>query len=98
MNAPPGKRYGGQHGISLGTATTISGSAASPNMGDHSSLLVTFILTLLNVRLGAWLGNPVKAGEATFHLRYPNFSVGSIIAESFGLTNAPILRYISPLS
>src|SRR5438552_16005823 len=86
-NAPPGKRYGGQLGISLGTATTISGAAASPNMGYHSSPLVTFVLTLLNVRLGAWLGNPGKAGEATFHLGYPNFSVGPIIAEAFGLTN-----------
>lgn len=56
-------------------------------MGYHSSPLVTFILTLLNVRLGAWLGNPGKAGEATFHLGYPNFSVGPIIAEAFGLTN-----------
>src|SRR5207249_1842390 len=44
-------------------------------------------LTLLNVRLGAWLGNPGKAGQATFHLGYPNFSVGPIIAEAFGLTN-----------
>jgi len=97
-NAPPGKRYGGQQGISLGTATTISGAAASPNMGYHSSLLVTFILTLLNVRLGAWLGNPGKAGEATFHLGYPNFSVGPIIAEAFGLTNAPIPTFISPMA
>jgi hypothetical protein len=86
-DAPPGKRYGGEHGISLGTATSISGAAASPNMGYHSSPLVTFILTLLNVRFGAWLGNPGKAGDATFHLGYPNFSVGPIIAEAFGLTN-----------
>jgi hypothetical protein len=86
-NAPLGQRYGGEHGISLGTATTISGAAASPNMGYHSSPLVTFILTLLNVRLGAWLGNPGKPGDATFHLGYPNFSVGPIIAEAFGLTN-----------
>jgi hypothetical protein len=86
-DAPLGQRYGGEHGISLGTATTISGAAASPNMGYHSSPLVTFILTLLNVRLGAWLGNPGKAGDATFHLGYPNFSVGPIIAEAFGLTN-----------
>ena len=31
-------------------------------MGYHSSALVTFILTLLNVRLGAWLGNPGPVG------------------------------------
>lgn len=80
-------RYGGRDGISLGTAITISGAAASPNMGSHSSPLVTFILTLLNVRLGAWLGNPGRAGNATFALGTPNFSVGPIIAEAFGLTN-----------
>ena len=55
-------------GISLGSAITISGAAASPNMGYHSSPFVTFILTLLNVRLGAWLGNPGQAGDHTFHL------------------------------
>ncbi len=87
-NTAPGKSYGGLHGITLGTAVTISGAAASPNMGYHSSALVTFILTLLNVRLGAWLGNPGPAGDRTFHLDYPKFSVGPMIAEAFGLTNA----------
>lgn len=82
-----GKCYGGVNGITLGTAVTISGAAASPNMGYHSSALVTFIMTLLNVRLGAWLGNPGPAGNRTFYLGYPNFSVGPMIAEAFGLTN-----------
>lgn len=45
-------------GISLGTAITISGAAASPNMGYHSSPLIAFVMTLFNVRLGAWLPNP----------------------------------------
>ncbi|MBB2962282.1 patatin-like phospholipase family protein [Methylobacterium sp. R2-1] len=48
----------GPNGISLGTAITISGAAASPNMGYHSSPLVAFVMTLFNVRLGAWLPNP----------------------------------------
>jgi hypothetical protein len=86
-DGPPGQRYGGQTGISLGTAVTVSGAAASPNMGYHSSPLVTFILALFNVRLGAWLGNPGPPGNATFPLGYPRFSVGPMIAEAFGLTN-----------
>lgn len=45
-------------GISLGTAMTLSGAAVSPNMGYHSSPLVAFVMTLFNVRLGAWLPNP----------------------------------------
>jgi hypothetical protein len=39
--------------ISLGTALTISGAAANPNMGYHSSPIVGFLMTLFNVRL--WL-------------------------------------------
>jgi hypothetical protein len=80
--------YGGREGMSLGTALAISGAAASPNMGYHSSPLVTFILTLLNVRLGAWLGNPGPHGDNTFNLGYPRFGVRPIIAEAFGLTDA----------
>src|SRR5206468_1585711 len=82
-----GTLYGGLEGISLGSAITISGAAASPNMGYHSSPFVTFILTLLNVRLGAWLGNPGQAGDHTFHLGYPKSSVQPIIDEALGLTN-----------
>jgi hypothetical protein len=78
---------GGLQGISLGSAITISGAAASPNMGYHSSPFVTFILTLLNVRLGAWLGNPGQAGDQTFYLGYPESSVRPIVNEALGLTN-----------
>lgn len=51
--------------ISLGTAIAISGAAASPNMGYHSSASVAFLLALFNVRLGWWLGNPGEAGNQT---------------------------------
>ena len=63
-----GTVYGGPQGISLGSAITISGAAASPNMGYHSSPFVTFILTLLNVRLGAWLETPVRQAITRFNL------------------------------
>lgn len=52
-------------GISLGTAVTISGAAATPNMGYHSSLAVTFLMALFNVRLGWWLGNPAEVTAGT---------------------------------
>jgi hypothetical protein len=78
--------YGGPEGISLGTAMTISGAAASPNMGYHSSPLVTFLMTLFNVRLGAWLGNPGKIGASTFSLAGPRVSIRPVLAEAFGLT------------
>ena len=48
----------GYHGPNLGLAMAISGAAASPNMGYYTSMPVAFLLTVFNVRLGQWLGNP----------------------------------------
>ncbi len=60
----PSGAYGGHDGmISLGTAVAISGAAASPNMGYHSSPMVTFLMALFNARLGWWLGNPGVHGR-----------------------------------
>jgi Patatin-like phospholipase len=74
-------------GITLGTAMAISGAAASPNMGYHSSPVVGLIMTLFNARLGGWLGNPGIHGEKTWKLRGPRSAVGSLVKEAFGLTN-----------
>jgi hypothetical protein len=83
----PRRLYGGQRGVSLGTAMTISGAAASPNMGYHSSPLVTFLMTFFNLRLGWWLGNPGPAGNGTFWRSQPTLSVRPIIDELFGRTD-----------
>lgn len=80
--------YGGEEGVSLGTAFTISGAAASPNMGYMiSSPLVSFLMAMFNVRLGWWLGNPGKAGDETFNLAVPKFAFGPIVQEALSLTN-----------
>jgi hypothetical protein len=89
------KEYGGKEnqslgkkgGVSLGTAVAISGAAASPNMGYHSSTFVTFLMTLFNARLGWWLGNPGKPGEQTYNLEGPSFALKPLIAETLGHTN-----------
>ncbi|QDV52200.1 Patatin-like phospholipase [Gimesia fumaroli] len=48
----------------LATAMTISGAAASSNMGFQTSFVRAFALTMFNVRLGYWLLNPrVYDGE-----------------------------------
>jgi len=83
----PSSEYGGPEGISLGTAITISGAAASPNMGYHSAGVVGFIMTLFNARLGAWLGNPGPAGKQTWPLDGPSSAVASLVREAFGLTD-----------
>ncbi len=45
-------------GVYCGTAMAISGAAASPNMGYHTSPMLAFLMTVFNVRLGWWLSNP----------------------------------------
>jgi len=47
-------------GIHIGSAMAISGAAMSPNMGYHSSPATAFLLTIFNVRLGWWIGNPAQ--------------------------------------
>jgi hypothetical protein len=78
--------YGGTEGITLGTAMTISGAAANPNMGYYSSPMVTFLMTLFNARLGWWLGNPGPAGQETFGHAGPRVGVSPILTEMFGMT------------
>ena len=75
-------------GLSLGTALAISGAAASPNMGYHSSSAVTFLLALFNIRLGWWLGNPGTAGADTYRQASPTLSIRPLLAEAFGLTDS----------
>jgi hypothetical protein len=80
--------YGGPSGITLGTALTISGAAANPNMGYHSSPPITFLLGILNGRLGAWLGNTNARGNSTFMHQGPRWAVRPLFAELFGLTSS----------
>lgn len=83
-------RYAADKGISLGRAMTISGAAASPNMGYHSSPLVTAVMTLFNVRLGWWLPNPkLGTDEANLgRLRAPEPPTGlrALLDEAGGRT------------
>ena len=51
---PNHSKIGGLH---LGSAISISGAAASPNMGYHTSPPLAFLMTVFNVRLGWWLAN-----------------------------------------
>jgi hypothetical protein len=57
-----------------------------------SSPIVRFIMTLFNVRLGFWLGNPGEAGSKqgelpTYRCNSPRESVKPILFEALGLTD-----------
>jgi patatin-like phospholipase len=80
----PSREYG--HGITLGTALAISGAAANPNMGYHSSPVLSLLMTLFNVRLGWWLGNPGPPGRKTWKRAGPRYSVGPLFSEAAGNT------------
>jgi hypothetical protein len=80
--------YGGYRGISLGTAVAISGAAASSNMGYYTtSPVLSMVLTLFNVRLGWWLGNPGPAGQTTYRREAPRVSLRPVVEEALGMTD-----------
>ncbi len=74
-----------ESGVKIGQALTISGAAASPSMGYHSSPALTFLMTLFNVRLGRWCANP--RGDR-WREPSPRSGMKSLLYELFGLTDA----------
>lgn len=80
----PTDRYLG--GMSLGRAMTISGAAASPNMGYHSSAPVTLVMALFNVRLGWWAANPGAKGKRCWSNKQPWVGLDVAVAEATGRT------------
>lgn len=71
-------------GIWMGSAMAISGAAACPNMGYHSSPALTFLMTVFNVRLGHWSPNPANEHHWTKH--DPPFGGIYLLSELFGRT------------
>ncbi len=87
--------------IRLGTAMAISGAAANPNMGYYSSSVVTFLMSLFNIRLGWWLGNPNAIGARLDYGKRPFYSKSSpsvailpLLNETLGQTDEN-KRYIN---
>ncbi|HWB83548.1 MAG TPA: hypothetical protein VG675_05385 [Bryobacteraceae bacterium] len=72
-------------GIRLGTVMAISGAAANPNSGYHTSTSAAFLMTVFNVRLGWWLGNPAQSYASWSG---PAFGLPYTIKELLGSTNA----------
>lgn len=88
-DAPEGYRPTAHYGYRdegpyLGTAMSISGAAVSPNMGYHTSAAVAFLMTVFNVRLGWWMGNPRRA---TWQSDSPPLNLLYLLRELFGATD-----------
>ena len=54
----PGARVRDSDLLTLGRVIAISGAAVDPNMGIYQSAATTALLTVFNLRLGAWIENP----------------------------------------
>lgn len=72
-------------GIKLGMAMAVSGAAANPNMGYHSSPAMAFLMTLFNVRIGRWFANPLSSD---WRDTSPRKGLHYLLAEVFGQTDA----------
>lgn len=82
-------RYGERKGgLSLGRALGISGAAASPNMGYHSSPFVAFAMAVFNVRLGWWSPNPLPAFRKQWQTSEPADALQALVSEVVGATDA----------
>lgn len=92
------REYGGSRGVRLGTAMAISGAAFNPNMGYHSSPLVTLLMTFFNARLGWWLPNPIwpilqnwdpqsARAKKYLHRSGPKWALMPLLNEALGHTD-----------
>lgn len=80
----PTENYGGNALYpTLGQAISVSGAAASPNMGFHTSPSVAFLLTMFNARLGWWFPNPRLPSKRSS----PRFSLRYLMCELFGIAD-----------
>jgi hypothetical protein len=74
--------YGGElKHPTLAQAISVSGAAASPNMGYHTSSAVAFLLTLFNARLGWWFPDPGRKIPRPA----PRLNLYCLVRELFGL-------------
>ncbi len=80
--APTEHYCGRKESPTLGLAVAVSGAAASPNMGYHTSPLTAFLMTVFNARLGCWFANP--AHDPPVSRLSPHFAFPSLLKELLG--------------
>ena len=76
-------RANDDRGLGIGSAIAISGAAANPNAGYHTSPGVAFLLTIFNARLGWWIGN---TRLAKWQSSSPPIGLFYLLSELFGFS------------
>lgn len=71
-------------GTRLGMALAISGAAAKAGNTFQSSAPLNFLMTLFNLRLGRWCGNPLRSN---WQQKGPTVGLFCLLSELFGLTD-----------
>jgi hypothetical protein len=70
-----------QKGLTLSAAVATSGAAASSSMGAYTNSALRFILSVLNIRLGYWIINPMFFDP---NRRTPMMRVGRLFSVGVG--------------
>jgi hypothetical protein len=73
--------------LSLGTAVSVSGAAASPNMGGMTpSAALAMLMTLFNIRLGFWSPTPSRGyWRAAYARLWPFYTIQELLSQTTDL-------------
>ena len=75
-----------QKGHALARCSPSPGPHSAPIWGYHSSRATAFLMTLFNVRLGAWMPNPARSNMQELALAKPANSLRALFDELLGRT------------
>lgn len=82
----PTEEYGSKDGgLTAGRAMAVSGAAAAPSMGYHSSRFVSMLMAFFNIRLGWWMPNPSR--PQVLQKSEPEIGLLPVLAELLSRTN-----------
>lgn len=63
----------GYRDLTLPAAITISAAAVNPGMGSYSNRLLSILTTILNLRLGFWIWNPLRLASKYPVVWWPSY-------------------------
>lgn len=73
VNYIPTASSRGYQDLTLPSAITISAAAVNPGMGAYSNKILSIVTTLLNLRLGFWIWNPLKFDKIRSLVWWPSY-------------------------